>query len=586
MGRVGLLVLLLVACAGPKASGPKSGVLDLSPSTSTWMRVAATGELLSAPAIYELTAGHEDELDWELAAEAPWLTADSESGVLAPRASLPITLSPRPEAIGALGPGRHTARFTIRSRTNPGRRVERTVVVVVEGKAGEEVSFQEDDPPAGTADGTADGSQEPRALSEPEARLQRTIQRFGIAWSFDERPVQGTFANGDPWVVGPVRITAIRPHTKTSGGRTLNGSMVNPSPRNGWTQGYDSACYGKYKGDSAFDPELNVADGISSESPLVLRPHTSLVSTRSIAKAGARPQVASAAILTVLPEKPPEGAFRPPYSGKRKDIRFRESDLDYDKLAELAPVPSTPSWRRVERMFERPWLDHVPGWIGRYIHPKESMPDYGREMTDWVGQASLMLHLDVPAEKKRDLLVSFVQLGIDFYGILEDGGRNNWQAGDGHHSGRKWPILFAGLMLNDPEMSGIGLDPDLLFMGEDGQTFYVEHDGGGVYNGGHGNYDKRHVGMAEWGKKHALRPSFDNARWDADPYRTCCTANTWWGQLLACRIMGVVELWNHPALFDYQDRYLKMISAGDYPGWVLSWSPFPIEMWRRYRSRF
>ena len=92
--------------------------------------------------------------------------------------------------------------------------------------------------------------------------------------------------------------------------------------------------------------------------------------------------------------------------------------------------------------------------------------------------------------------------------------------------------------------------------------------------------------MAEWGKKHALRPAFDDADWNADPYRTCCTANVWWGQLLACRIMGAVELWNHPPLFDYQDRYFERVRNADVPEWTRSWSPFPYAMWIRYRSQF
>jgi hypothetical protein len=37
------------------------------------------------------------------------------------------------------------------------------------------------------------------------------------------------------------------------------------------------------------------------------------------------------------------------------------------------------------------------------------------------------------------------ELGIDNYGVLKAGGK--WPADGGHMNGRKWPILFAGLLL-------------------------------------------------------------------------------------------------------------------------------------------
>ena len=425
-----------------------------------------------------------------------------------------------------------------------------------------------------------------RAWATPPLPVQstvRSISQFDITWTFATDVVAGQFANGDWWVLGPVDVVSIDPPSKEFGEHTRNGSMINPSPRNGIVQGYDSSMYGQYVTASSYDESLNVAFGVSAATPLRLAPHSSLVSTISNTSPGVREQLTSAAILTVLGTVPPADAFRPPYCGSDKTIRHRAGRLNWSLLKELPRVASTPSMATVEAMFERPWIDHVPTWIGGYIHPSGNMPNYGRDMTDHVGIASLMLQLDFTHPEKEKLLISLVQLGIDLFGIVKDGGKDNWQAGGGHHSGRKWPILFAGAMLTNLPMARVGLDPSYLFMGEDGQTFYVEETSPGVYNNGFGGYAAQHVGMPEWGIKHALVPADDDVDWFADPYRVCCTANSWTGQLLAVRIMGARWLWNHPALFDYQDRYVQIQKQN---GGSVATSRFSLDMWDQYRSQY
>jgi hypothetical protein len=235
--------------------------------------------------------------------------------------------------------------------------------------------------------------------------------------------------------------------------------------------------------------------------------------------------------------------------------------------------------------FQRPWIDHVALWFGRYLHPEENMPDYGREIADKIGTATLMLNLDFTDAEKHDLLVGVAQLGIDLHGIIENGGENNWVPAAGHTSGRKWTILFAGLVLGDPDMSAIGFDPIAQF-GDDGQTFYVTETSPGVYNRGFGNYTAAHAGLAEWGTAHSRTPSDDNSTWFGDPYRLCCTANAWWGQILSAYIMGAKTLWNHDALFDYQERFEAENLRRGITDWRLSWSRFPYDMWNAYRDDY
>jgi hypothetical protein len=310
------------------------------------------------------------------------------------------------------------------------------------------------------------------------------VTQFGITWTFDQNHLIGRFANGDYWVVGPVTVIGIDPpSTEDANGRTMNGSMMNPSPTDGANNGYDRELGG-------YDHKYNVAFNVSASNPLIVHPYSSLVSVISLPKPNLRPQLKTAAVLTILDVVPPEGSFRPPYCGIDKAIKYNKNQLDYSKLAKLAAPKSTPELRLVERMFERVWLDHPPRWPARYFHPSDNMPDYGRDMMEQIGDAALILHLNFTNTEKETLLVRFVQLGIDLYGVLQDGGEKNWIPSGGHQGGRKLPILFAGIVLNDSGMKSIGnksgdylysgsyepgkLPPDYIHFQEDDQTFYVK----------------------------------------------------------------------------------------------------------------
>lgn len=430
------------------------------------------------------------------------------------------------------------------------------------------------------------------------------ISQFGITWTFNKDYSVGQFANGDYWVVGPVTIIKIDPASVEVNGRIINGSMVNPSPRLDRRQGYDSAMYERYARAEDYDPSLNVArpNGrvLSESSPLVLQPNCSLVSTVSTAEANGSTQLKTAAVLTILGSSAPEGSFRPSYSGTDKTIRFHTSQLSYNLLASLKPVPNTPALSTVERYYERPWLDHIPGWPGRSHHPVDNMPNYDREVITQVGIAALMLNLNFDDQKKETLLVRFIQVGIDNYGVIQDGGRENWL----QDSGRKFPILFAGLMLNDPDMKNIGKKsgdylytdpygpgnppPDLIRFEEDEMTFYVSQSDVDMTHSPEWKPDSRDaekisykiedIGLPEWGKVQLYDRRYINKYW-ATTYRQVI-GHAYSGIVLAMHIMGVKNLWNHDALFDYKDRYKKV---------ELDWtetSKFVRSMWDVYRDDY
>lgn len=424
------------------------------------------------------------------------------------------------------------------------------------------------------------------------------ISQFGITWQFSEAHQYGQFANGDYWILGPVEITGIYPSSQEQYGfttldgfsqssaegaiiRVMNGSMLNPSPTTGGTQGYDSETFawhpeqGKIYGTN-YNSDLNAALNISAEDPLTISSATSLVSSVSHPN-GYRPQIKTQAVLTILNSTPTEGSFRPPYSGTDKSINFNISQINYSLLEQLETVSSQPEISVVSNYFEKPWIDHVPNWGARYTHASDNMPDYGREISAQIGIAALMLHLDIPVEEKRELLIRYLQLGIDLYGITENGGEDNWPANGGHESGRKWPILFAGLVLGNDSMANIS-NTDVQF-GEDGQTFYVTQEViDRTYRDGYGGYTSEHLGMAEYGIRHSYQPDVDDVSWDAS-YRRCCTANAWAGFTLSALIMDEKDTWNHNALFDYMDRYMETEPSGYYR----QTSNFVEDMWDKYR---
>lgn len=414
------------------------------------------------------------------------------------------------------------------------------------------------------------------AITGRNQRYRDVIERHGVTWTLLRAKRSGRYINGDWWVIGPVSITSITPECAREDARVQHGAMLNPDPASG-KQGYDNATAGDIAY-SRYSDQLNVARGVAPSTPLVVPAGSSLVSVVSHPVAGQLPQLDRCAVLTVVAEAPSPHAFRPPYCGTDKRHRWSAEALDFTCLTRLQPVAGSPSPRELVARLEHTWLDHLPGFQGRYLHPRDNMPDYGREIADLVGAAALTLNLDIPADDKRALLIVLVQLGIDIYGVIENGGRFDADGGQG--SGRKLPMLLAGVALDDPELRALAREESMAFA-EDAQTFYVKETSPGIFNGGHGGYCEADVGLPEWGNSHADDPSRDHKSWSTDPYRRCCTANSWVGFVLAARIMGLRAEWGHPALFDYVDRYMQIEQPGH---WMRSWSPFAERMWERYRD--
>lgn len=409
----------------------------------------------------------------------------------------------------------------------------------------------------------------------PLASAADRISQFGITWTFDRDYPTGRFANGDHWVVGPVTIVSITPASAHHHGATMHGSMVNPSPNS--VQGYDSRIK-----NNTYQPHANVAKSL----PLVLRPGSSLLSSESHVRHATKddPQLKTIAILTVLASPAPEGSFRPPYIGHDKALRWNTSQLRYDRLRSLPRVPGAESPDVVAKRFERPWIEQKTNWTGRYLHPSDNQPAYGRELAKELAQGLLTLQLDYSNQEKQRLLIALVQYGIDVYAAAAAGA--NWHHDGGHNQGRKMPLLLAGTLLDDPAILAFGDAKRHRIFQEDQQTWYVTAAdiGRALFTDDRRQRDRYvadDIGIAEWGEKHAGDPKRDGRNWNAY-YRTV-TGGATIGHVLTARLMGLESAWNWPATFDYYDRYWKNEKSNVGHG-ANSIPPLVGALWSAYRT--
>jgi hypothetical protein len=438
----------------------------------------------------------------------------------------------------------------------------------------------------------------------PNGVAARSVSQYGITWTFDKDYPVGQFVTGDYWVKGPVKIVGISPKSVTeAGGRVVNGSMLNPAIS--LKQGYDSNLFGPR--DSNYIASLNAGRPrgaeVSPMNPLAIDTG-SLISGISIPIEGPlASRVRVMAVLTVVGDIPPPDAFRPPYVGSDKSIRHTLSEAE-TKLSSLPRLPSPPGAPSISvslERFEKPWVEHMADWQKQLFCAPENMPNYGREIAMYVSEAACHLVLDANRADKKLLAARMIQLGLDNYGILtQPGGRITWAANGGHMSGRAFPVIFAGYMLGDSEIAGImkktgryayqdghvegKIPSDYVHFGEIDQTFYVsQRDVDRTHSPAWKPdnraeaipYDVSDIGMPEWGIGHVYLPVMDNKNILAT-YRQV-NVPAWAGFVLVSRILGIADAWNHPALFDYMDRWMKENFAQN---------GFLNDMWAVYRRRY
>jgi hypothetical protein len=334
-----------------------------------------------------------------------------------------------------------------------------------------------------------------------------------------------------------------------------------------------------------------------------MKPGDALISTHSAPEPknhyGRGQPVETAAILTCLKEPVPADAFRPSYCDRGQKI-YLARNLKRNLLYALPRPQKAPAdLKEWSRIFQRPWLDTVR-W--GYASPKENMPRYGQWITHSVSGASILVHLDYSPAEKEPLLIHFVQYGIDLWGI-ERAGFKGWQGQGGFGQGRKWSIIFAGLMLGDADMQSPNAKYPNCPFGEDTQTAFGKcWTGANVVFNSHPTWRKESPELTNPAEAYAADPKEGGGWSPNEGYRRCCTSQEWPGEALAAHLMRAEKLWNHDPFFAYVDRWMtednvkwaielrKIVeSKGGSPVTWYERSTAPtgamfVELWSKYRD--
>jgi len=407
--------------------------------------------------------------------------------------------------------------------------------------------------PAGVTIYTRDNA--PPAPGLEDLPLQETVTRDGVTWTFDKPARVGRFVNGDFYVVGQVTVVKIDPpplwgeevkdindyekeKKRTTAELIRNGSLLNPEPNLALTN-FDSRSRN-------FTPKLRIRP------PIAMQPGDVLVSTISEEKghsvSGGTSPVGSASLLTCLREPVSADAFRPSY-GDRGQTIYLARNLRRDLLLKLPVPPKPPDHKRLARDLATPWLEISYYGIGatRYQRP------YGRALCQAGVETTLSLLLDYPPEEKEPLLLGYVQYAIDVYGLIKNG-HEGWIGDGGWGAGRKWPIVFAGLMLDEPDMQAVSRKFPKAVLAEDHQVYYDDCWTGARVCFAFDNKNGRR-GVDAWGAYEHWHPS----RWDSmhgQYYRCDMTGSTWVGQALMIHLLRAEKAWDGEVFLDYCDRWM------------------------------
>ena len=296
----------------------------------------------------------------------------------------------------------------------------------------------------------------------------------------------------------------------------------------------------------------------------------------------------------------PPDAFRPGFCDRTGRI-YLARDLHRNRLPSLDPAPGLPGVKQYVRFTQRPWVGTC--FFG-FEEPVENMPQYGLEYGRVAGITALMLCTRLPEQDREALLVNYVQVGIDLASMVR-AGHPGWTCWGGHGSGRKLPIVFAGLLLGDDSLANINRSFPKVSFGEDEQTAYgTSWTGAHVVFTGHSGIDAatgkgRDRGNG-WGPYEHTPPSeWQGGQNTSESYRRCCTSIGWAAQALALHLMHAEQEWHHDAFFDYVDRWMSENDAGfvatiktatgrdhdhDWSRQGQAWDSFVNEMWAKYRS--
>ncbi|HOI53926.1 MAG TPA: PKD domain-containing protein [Phycisphaerae bacterium] len=407
-----------------------------------------------------------------------------------------------------------------------------------------------------------------------ELPLVSSVTYCDVTWTFSSPVRVGRFVTGDYYVVGPVTITGITPAWDgVKNGSVLNLPVTGVLARS--QTGFDTrARGGRYQASLTVVPPISMVAGDILISSICMADGETPIEPFGGGTQSGSP-VKSVSVLHCLSAPVPPDAFRPGYTDRTQTIYLSRNldrsllpTVNYGQTAYVWPMRhgifeglSTTTIHTWAWLYERPWIDIC--WFN-YDSPLAYMPGYGHLIARAESMASLILATnEAPADKEK-LLIGFLQYGIDLWGAAR-GGFVGWPGFGGLQSGRKWPIVMAGVLLGDEDMASPTVSyPNCLF-GEDTQTLYGDGwTGTTVVFGGH-QYGK---GLDYWldppptetkdagPYEHKDPTTWNSWNYQSESYRRCCTASGWVGYALVVQLMGAEAAWDNDAFFVYCDRWM------------------------------
>ncbi|MFP4400739.1 MAG: hypothetical protein ACLFPQ_02575 [Candidatus Woesearchaeota archaeon] len=395
-------------------------------------------------------------------------------------------------------------------------------------------------------------SMDPWISQFADVQTTTSITQYGITWTFSEPVEYGQFVNGDYWVVGPVEIVDIEPEFDGE----HHGWMVN---YDGGSQGFESRSVGF---DSSLVPNL----------PYIANSGDSIIKSVGLEplEDNFRPPIKTMVVLTVLgsvPENNGANVFRPSLFGNDRTIHTID-EINSSLIPSFsAPLGSNPpSFNWVVNRFKMMQLDidsccssenlrAVDNFcLGEWSHACS----YGGSISNANTDATLRLMLDDSYEDKEQALIYYLQFGLDLYYQFNQGVR--WHPNGGHGSGRKLPIIFTGVVLENDDIKNavLSIDKqagDSSIFQEDG--FLTATDQGYAIFGSGGNYWNNII--TDYDSRTSIDPYgyIDGSHIPGTSYQIM-NSMMWKGMVVAMNLMPEIKIiWDNPLFENYTIRWVN-----------------------------
>jgi hypothetical protein len=222
---------------------------------------------------------------------------------------------------------------------------------------------------------------------------------------------------------------------------------------------------------------------------------------------------------------------------------------------------------------------HVMADTGENVRPINNCPGYYSDCQTIESEAALLLCIDPNAStyfgqaggSKTDLLNNFIQYGIDVYYTIQT---NPNPASRGDRCLSKWPCVFAGLLLGQPQFYANINYRNPVYGYEYFKTEACTYAGTPwtnatyrpqAYNNALFQMDPTDGSNPTLMRYEHLDPftvgwcavSIGGASaWRAEAYRRSTHSFIWVGTALAARRMNAMTVWGHAPFFDYCDRWM------------------------------